>query len=161
MKIEAEWLKEQILKGKSILEIAQELRVASQTVYKYFHKYKIPLPSQQRKRPYRDRDWLAKEIQRHNVREVAQMCGVWPSTIINWLHKFGLPISPPKKPLNIEISPKTKEIVDGLLLNDAHVHKGMSIVIFDESKSYLEWVKKLLEGCNIPSKITKKKKAIV
>ncbi len=156
------WLKEQ-LNRKSVFTIAKECGVSPYTIYKWLWRFGLGLPSLKIERPYQNKEWLKNAIQEMNVREIASFCRVWPSTIIKWLHRHHLPVSPPKKPLELELTSEAKEFVDALMLNGAFCGMGLSkqstsLLIRDENLRYLKWVKAKLEEFGIPSSIKSEKK---
>ncbi len=110
-----EWLKSQIIQGKSSRKIAQELNVVRQTIEKWVQKHDLEVVYQRnvmperpvrgargsyKKRdatefPWQDASWLQTEVSTKELKQIGEETGCTVSTLKHWCTKLGvaLPVS--------------------------------------------------------------------
>ena len=92
-----EWLEKQyITLDKSMKQIADEINIASSTIFNWLRKHNIETrkntPDDIR---YRNKEWLKEQYYDLNIntKQIADMCNVTKPTIRNWMRIFGLPMN--------------------------------------------------------------------
>lgn len=99
------WLESEYLqKERSAYEIAEEVGVASNTIYSWLEKHGIERRAAASEvdedTPYTDREWLETEYTENgrSSSEIAEEVGVHAATVRTWLHRHGISVRDEGRP---------------------------------------------------------------
>lgn len=98
MKVEKEWLSEQIDKGRTLTDIGIEINMSVQSVQNFVTNYNLSSNNQKKGiDTYKNPDWLRKKLKLYSKYKLAKMLNVRVNTISYWEQKHKICVTRAKR----------------------------------------------------------------